>query len=67
MTPGSAVRHISAARYVTDCAMLPVILFEGQHDKSSEMVCVPSKTLAQLGHLPSLISLCCSHEASQLH
>ena len=38
------------------------IIIESHRDKTNKMVCAPSEDSDELGHLPSLISLCYLHE-----
>ena len=37
-------------------------IFEPTHDKTNKITFAQSEDLDQLGHPPSLISLCCTHE-----
>ena len=53
------LHHLDALLY----SITTVFRFEPPHDKTNKMVCVPSKDTDQPGHPPSLISLCCPHEA----
>ena len=46
-TPGSAVRHASVARHITDCATRPGV--------SNNMICATSKASDQPAHMHSLI------------
>ena len=46
---------------MTDTITEQTPINEPPHDKTNKMTCAPSTDSDQLGHLPSLISLCFVH------